>query len=125
MRSALQWKDSEPAAANDARAPLEVRHYRVDGSVFIDGRYLIKGVAGAILWKLVRDHQQAGRSEFTNRELRLDPSLGLPDVTDNLEARLLLLQRRLQEHGPHLRIEKTGRGRFRLAVGRPLLLLEA
>jgi hypothetical protein len=35
-----------------------------------------------------------------------------------------LLQRRLQEHGPHLRIEKTGRGRFRLVAERPVALIE-
>jgi hypothetical protein len=102
-----------------------LRRYPANDSIFLDEQYLIKGVAGAILWKLARDHVQQGRTEFSNRELRLDPSLGLPDVSDNLEARLLLLQRRLQEHGPHLRIEKTGRGRFRLVVGRPLRLAEA
>ena len=101
-----------------------MRRYRANDSIFLDEQYLIKGVAGAILWKLARDHVQQGRTEFSNRELRLDASLGLPDICDNLEARLLLLQRRLQEHGPHLRIEKTGRGRFRLVVGRPLKLAE-
>ena len=44
---------------------------------------------------------------------------------DNLEARLVLLQRRLVEHSPHIRIEKTGRGRFRLAVLRPVELVQA
>ena len=111
-------EDAAPAPG----ASLQLRHYPANDSVFLDGEYLIKGVAGAILWKLARDHVQQGRTEFSNRELRLDPSLGLPDVSDNLEARLLLLQRRLHEHGPHLRIEKTGRGRFRLVVGRPLRL---
>ncbi|HYP85713.1 GAF domain-containing protein [Variovorax sp.] len=107
-----------------AGPPLLVRHYDANDSIFIDQNYLIKGVAGAILWKLLREYTQEGRSEFSNRELRLDPAIGLPDVADNLEARLVLLQRRLQETRPGLAIEKTGRGRFRLSVERPVKLAE-
>ena len=106
-------------------ATVQVRYFPANSSVFINDTYLIKGVAGAIFWKLLRDFQQHGRTEFSNRELRLDASIGLPDVSDNLEARLLLLQRRLVEHSPFVRIEKTGRGRFRLAVLRPVALQEA
>lgn len=113
-----------PGVTAEQGTPLRLRRFRANDSVFIDDSYLIKGVAGAIFWKLASDHVQQGRTEFTNRELRLDPAIHLPDVTDNLEARLLLLQRRLAEHGPHLRIEKTGRGRFRLQVQRPLALQE-
>ena len=103
---------------------MHLRHFCANDSVFLDDDYLIKGVAGAILWKLLKDFVRHGRTEFSNRELRLDTSIRLPDVTDNLEARLVLLRRRLAEHGPHLRIEKTGRGRFRLVVRRPLVLDE-
>lgn len=105
-------------------AALTVRRYVADNSIFVDDEYLIKGVAGAILWKLLVDHAQ-GRSEFTNRELRLDSSLPLPDLSDNLEARLILLQRRLGERSEALRIEKTGRGRFKLWVNRPVRLIES
>lgn len=112
------------AAPSAGGSPLAVRHYLVNNSVFIGDRYLIKGVAGAILGKLLREHTQQGRYEFTNRELRLDPALRLPDLSDNLEARLVLLQRRLVENCPHIRLEKTGRGRFRLYVDRPIALEE-
>jgi adenylate cyclase len=105
----------EPArAAPITGTAIAVRHYAANDSVFLGDDYLIKGVAGAILWKLLRDYTRDQRTDFTNRELRLDPTIRLPDIADNLEARLVLLQRRLLERSPHLRIEKTGRGRFRL-----------
>ncbi|KRD16613.1 histidine kinase [Acidovorax sp. Root267] len=116
---------SPPAAPLVSGSALRVRHFAANDSVFINDDYLIKGVAGAIFCKLLRDHLASGRVDFTNRELRLDPALRLPDVADNLEARLLLLQRRLQENSPHIHIEKTGRGRFRLCVLRPLVLEDA
>lgn len=112
-------------AARAANAPaLRLRLHARDNSVFADDEYLIRGVAGAILWKLVREHVHSGRVDFSNRELRAAADeLRLPEVDDNLEVRLVLLQRRLAERGGPLQIERTGRGRFRLVVGRRLELL--
>jgi adenylate cyclase len=104
--------------------PLPLRHYRHDDSVFLGDDYLIKGVAGAVLWLMVGDHARTGRTQFTNRELRLDPRLRLPDIADNLEARLVLLQRRLVDRAACVRIERVGRGRLRLEVRRPLQLID-
>jgi GAF domain len=99
-----------------------VRFFSVDGSTFLGADYLIKGVAGRILWVLLRHYEQDGRTEFTNKEVRLDPSLELPEFRDNLESRLILLKRRLEERDAPIRIEKTGRGRFRLVVDTTLSL---
>jgi len=110
--------------ATDAARQINVRHYAADNSVFIDHDYLVKGVAGAIFWKLVKEYSESGRSDFTNRELRLDPSLRLPEYAENLEARLVLLQRRLVERECLIQIEKAGRGRMRLCVPGTLVLEE-
>ena len=122
--------DAVPASETDHdrpddAVPLLVRRYARDNSVFLDDDYLIKGVAGAILWRLLQAYTREGRVDFSNRELRRDATIGLPDVTDNLEARLILLAKRLAERGGGLWLEKTGRGRLRLHVGRPVSLIES
>jgi adenylate cyclase len=99
-----------------------VRFFAVDGSTFLDGDYVIKGVAGRLLWSLLGQYSREGRVDFTNREVRLDPTLDLPDFKDNFESRLILLKRRLDEREAPIRIEKTGRGRFRLVVTTDLRL---
>ena len=115
----------KPAAPDAAGGPLlRLKRFGRDNSVFLDEVYLIRGVAGAILWKLVSEYLRSGRREFTNRELRLAPDLRLPDVQDNLEVRLLLLQRRLAEQDAPIRLEKAGRGRMRLDVSRRIVMAQ-
>jgi len=118
--------DDTPAATapTPLGQPVQIKHYSADHSIFLNDDYLIKGVAGAIFWRLVQAYQTEGRDTFTNRELRLDAALGLPDIADNLEARLVLLQRRLADREACVRMEKAGRGRFRLVVTQPLGLQE-
>ena len=115
-------RESAPPAV--AGAPVQVRRYAEDDTIFLGDDYLIKGVAGNILWILLSDYSEKKRTSFTNRELRLDPRIQLPDVGDNLEARLVLLRRRLSERNGNIRIEKTSRGRFSLIVTRPLELIQ-
>ncbi|HZX53413.1 MAG TPA: GAF domain-containing protein [Ilumatobacteraceae bacterium] len=102
--------------------PVVIRHYAVDGSTFLDDDYVIKGVAGRLLWKVIFDYSSTGRTAFTNREVKLDPVLGLPPYRDNFESRLVLLKRRLDERDAPLRIVSTGRGRFELVLSSPVVL---
>jgi adenylate cyclase len=123
-RAATAATAATSAAPPRAGRTTHVRFFAVDGSTFLDGDYVIKGVAGRLLWSLLRQYDGEGRVDFTNREVRLDPTLDLPDFRDNFESRLILLKRRLDEREAPIRIEKTGRGRFRLLV-ETLLRLDA
>lgn len=95
---------------------IQVVHHSFDDSVFVDNIYVIKGVAGRLLAYMLDLYVSEGRSEFTNREIRAAASLRLPEIKDNLETRLLLLRRRMDERNLPIRLFHAGRGQVRLLV---------
>jgi adenylate cyclase len=113
------------APAAPAGAPRRrLTYYKNDDAIFVDDEYLIRNVAARILWKVLRESERSGRTEFSNRELRVDAALGLPPVKDNLESRLILLTHRLKEKLPELQIVSAGRGKFSLQAQSGFELIE-
>lgn len=107
-----------------AERRLGVTYYQADDSVFFGEDYVIKGVPGRILWKLMREHVGHGRVHFSNRELRLDEALELPAGNDNLDSRLISLRRRLARGHWGIELLRVGRGRLQLRVAVPVALSE-
>ena len=101
---------------------LAVTFYSYDGSIFIEDDYVIKGVAGRLLLYMLEKAAEEGRTDFTNREIRLAPDLQLPEFKDNLETRLILLKRRLAAKDFGVAVTNTGRGQMELTLsGTPVV----
>lgn len=122
LRSFEGKPDIMKASLSMAPLPKEVskiwnfRYLEGEDIIFVNDQYLIKNIPARILRYLIEIYSKQGRTEFSNMELRSEKSLQLPDFKDNLEARLILLRKRLEEKKSGLRLVNTGRGKFKIEV---------
>jgi adenylate cyclase len=109
---------SPPPSHQSSSAPaarrIRVRYFPLDSSVFVDDEYVIRGLPGQLLHHFLSVFSKTGRTDFSNREIRREHSLRLPDFKDNLETRLILLRRRLEERNGPIRLSRPERGQIRL-----------
>lgn len=97
----------------------EYRYYLGDESLTLNERHFTKGVPAKIMKVLLEDYLQAGKREFEYRDFKRRFEITLGRKNSNFEIRFTRLAEKLNAEPGGLRIEKTGRGKFRLrATGR-------
>lgn len=121
VAESVALKAKVPSPAGPVR---RFRFTRRDDSLFVDDQYLIKNVPARILWYLLKAHRDQGRVEFSNRELRAESWFCLPGLKDNLESRLILLKKRLEEKRAGVLLKSVGRGRIRLELACTIEMVE-
>lgn len=102
----------------------EYRWYPEDESLTLNDRHFTKGVPAKILKGLLEDYLKAGKREFEYRDFKRRFEISLGQKNSNFEVRFTRLAEKLDAEPGGLRIEKTGRGRFRLLVTGDLALSE-
>jgi hypothetical protein len=101
---------------------LELRYFPADESLTLNGNHFTKGIPAKILKYLVEAYLQEGRRDFEYRDLKRRFEITLGQKNSNFEVRFYRLIEKLESEPIGMRIEKTGRGRFRLVVSSTLKL---
>jgi hypothetical protein len=97
-------------------AKSEFQYFESDESMNFNGSNFIKGISAKILKYLLEAYLNEGRIEFEYRELKRQFDITLGQKNANFEVRFYRLVDKLESDCAGFKIEKTGRGKFRLQV---------
>jgi hypothetical protein len=87
-----------------------------DESVTLNGVHFTKGIPARIMKSLLEAYVREGKREFEYREFKRKMEISLGQKNSNFEVRFYRIMEKLKAESQGVRIEKTGRGRFRLSV---------
>lgn len=94
----------------------DFRYFQADESMTLNDVNFIKGFSAKILKYLLETYLIDGRSSFEYKELKRRFDITLGKKNSNFEIRFYRLMEKLESDSPGLRIERTGRGKFRLVT---------
>jgi hypothetical protein len=94
--------------------PYAFRYHHADESMTLNGATFIKGISAKILKYLLEAYLAEGRCRFEYKELKRQFDITLGQKNSNFEIRFYRLVEKLENESPGFRIERTGRGKFRV-----------
>lgn len=92
------------------------RYFQADESMTLNDAGFIKGVSAKILKYLLEAYLAHGRDAFEYKELKRQFEITLGKKNSNFEIRFYRLVEKLENDSPGFRIERTGRGKFRVVT---------
>lgn len=92
------------------------RYFQSDESLTLNDVSFIKGISAKILKYLLEAYLIDGRRTFEYKELKRQIEITLGQKNPNFEIRFYRLMEKLDSDSPGLRIERTGRGKFRIVT---------
>ena len=98
------------------RESYAFRYFRSDESMILNDTKFIKGISAKILRYLLEAYLDQGRDSFEYKELKRQFEITLGQKNSNFEIRFYRLVEKLESDSPGFRIERTGRGRFRVVA---------
>lgn len=96
--------------------PSAFVYHTSDESLTLNGSYFTKGIPAKIMKSLMESYTSIGKQDFEYREFKRDFEISMGQKNANFEVRFYRLVDKLKADSQGVRIEKTGRGRFRLTV---------
>lgn len=94
----------------------EFVYYPADESLTLNGVHFTKGIPAKIMKTLLEAYARTGKQEFEYREFKRDFEISLGQKNSNFEVRFYRLVEKLRSESQGVRLEKTGRGKFRFSV---------
>jgi hypothetical protein len=94
------------------------------GEMFVNGRYMTRGIPAKILRKIVSEHVQTGKTEFERRRLLDDNDIVQNKSNPCLERRIDLLHEALARKCELIDFNKTEKGMIRFNPFTSILFLE-
>jgi hypothetical protein len=102
----------------------DFRYFPVEESMTLNDVGFIKGISAKILKYLLEALLIHGRSAFEYKELKRQFEITLGQKNANFEIRFYRLVEKLETDSPGFRIERTGRGKFRVVTKGAVHFLE-
>lgn len=94
----------------------EFVYHPSDDSLTLNGAHFTRGIPAKIMKSLLAAYARSGKQEFEYRDFKRDFEISLGQKNPNFEVRFYRLVEKLKAESQGVRLEKTGRGRFRFSV---------